>query len=66
MKLLFRIVITALLVLLIAHFMNGVVVDEFTTALTVAIVFAILGLLFLTLNFMLKSKEINLVKFEFF
>lgn len=43
MKLLFRIVITALLVLLIAHFMNGVVVDEFTTALTVAIVLGLLN-----------------------
>jgi putative membrane protein len=47
MKLLIRILITALLVLLIAHFMKGVYVKEFTTALTVAIV---LGLL----NFFIK------------
>ena len=47
MKLLIRIFITAILVLIIAHFMKGVIVDEFTTALTVAIV---LGLL----NFFIK------------
>ena len=43
MKVLIRIFITALLVLVIAHFMKGVVVDEFTTALTVAIVLALLN-----------------------
>jgi putative membrane protein len=47
MKLLIRIFITALLVMLIAYFMKGVYVKEFTTALTVAIV---LGLL----NFFIK------------
>lgn len=47
MKLLFRILITAVLVLVIAKVMKGVIVDEFTTALTVAI---ILGLL----NFFVK------------
>ncbi|MFM2214203.1 MAG: hypothetical protein RL427_1466 [Bacteroidota bacterium] len=43
MKILIRIFISALLVLIIAHFMKGVVVDEFTTALTVAIVLALLN-----------------------
>ena len=43
MKLLLRIFITALLVLLIAHLMKGVVIDEFTTALTVAIVLGLLN-----------------------
>ena len=43
MKLLLRIFITALLVLVIAHVMKGVIVDEFTTALTVAIVLGLLN-----------------------
>ncbi len=43
MKIIIRIFITALLVLLIAHFMKGVTVDEFTTAITVAIVLALLN-----------------------
>jgi putative membrane protein len=43
MKLLIRILITALLVMAIAYLMNGVVVDEFTTALTVAIVLGLLN-----------------------
>ncbi len=43
MKLLFRILITAVLVLVIAKVMKGVIVDEFTTALTVAIVLGLLN-----------------------
>lgn len=43
MKLLFRILITALLVMGIAYLMKGVIVDEFTTALTVAIVLGLLN-----------------------
>jgi putative membrane protein len=43
MKLLIRILITALLVMAIAYFMKGVVVDEFTTALTVAIALGLLN-----------------------
>ena len=43
MKLLFRILITAILVLVIAKIMKGVQVDEFTTALTVAIVLGLLN-----------------------
>lgn len=38
MKLLFRILITSILVLVIARFMKGVVVNSFTTSLLVAIV----------------------------
>ncbi len=44
MKLLIRIFITALLVMAISYFMKGVVVNEFTTALTVAIVLGLLNL----------------------
>ncbi|MGC4041308.1 MAG: phage holin family protein [Flavobacterium sp.] len=43
MKLLIRIFITALLVMGIAYLMKGVIVDEFTTALTVAIVLGLLN-----------------------
>ncbi len=43
MKLLFRILITAVLVLVIAKVMKGVIVNEFTTALTVAIVLGLLN-----------------------
>ena len=43
MKLLFRILITAVLVLVIAKVMKSVIVDEFTTALTVAIVLGLLN-----------------------
>ncbi|MCF6128393.1 phage holin family protein [Flavobacterium sp. AS60] len=43
MKLLMRILITALLVLGLAKIMKGVIVDEFTTALTVAIVLGLLN-----------------------
>ncbi len=38
MKLLIRILITSILVLVIARFMKGVVVDSFTTSLLVAVV----------------------------
>lgn len=43
MKLLLRIVVTALLVMVIAYFMKGVVVDHFTTALIVAVVLGLLN-----------------------
>jgi len=43
MKILIRIFITAALVLIIAHFMKGVVVDKFSTALTVAVVLGLLN-----------------------
>ncbi|MFN3753281.1 phage holin family protein [Flavobacterium sp.] len=43
MKLLLRIFITAVLVMAIAYLMKGVIVNEFTTALTVAVVLALLN-----------------------
>jgi len=43
MKLLIRTFITALLVMFISYLMKGVSVDEFTTALTVAILLAFLN-----------------------
>lgn len=43
MKVLVRIIITALLVLIIAHFMSGVHVNNFVTALIVALVLALLN-----------------------
>lgn len=43
MKLLLRILITALLVMAISYLMKGVVVDEFSTALLVAIVLGLLN-----------------------
>ena len=43
MKLLFRIILTSILVLLIAHFMKGVHVAGFVTALLVAIVLGLLN-----------------------
>lgn len=57
MKLLIRIIITSVLVLLIAHFMKGVHVAGFVTALLVAIVLGLLNVfikpifVFLTLPF---------------
>ena len=44
MKLLIRILITSGLVLLIAHFMSGVHVASFTTALIVAVVLGLLNI----------------------
>ena len=43
MKLLLRILVTSLLVMILAYLIKGVVVDEFTTALTVAIVLGLLN-----------------------
>jgi putative membrane protein len=43
MKLLLRILITAILALVISKLMKGVIIDEFTTALTVAIVLGLLN-----------------------
>ena len=44
MKLLLRILITAALVVVISYFMKGVVVEQFTTAIIVAIVLGLLNL----------------------
>lgn len=43
MNILIRILVTSLLVMAISYLMKGVVVDEFTTALTVAIVLGLLN-----------------------
>lgn len=43
MKILIRILVTSLLVMAISYLIKGVVVDEFTTALTVAIVLGLLN-----------------------
>ncbi|MFO0089866.1 MAG: phage holin family protein [bacterium] len=43
MKFILRMLITSLLVLVIAKLMKGVTIDEFTTAITVAIVLALLN-----------------------
>lgn len=43
MKILLKILITSVLVMVIAYFLKGVVVDEFTTALSVAIVLSLLN-----------------------
>ena len=44
MKTVLRILLTAILVMLIAHFMNGVTVANFTTSIIVAIVLGLLNL----------------------
>lgn len=44
MKLLFKILITALLVMLISHFMKGVHVANFSTSIIVAIVLGLLNI----------------------
>lgn len=44
MKIILRILITAILVMIIAYVMKGVVIDQFTTALTVAIVLGLLNI----------------------
>lgn len=44
MKLLLRILITAALVMVISYFMKGVVVEQFTTSIIVAIVLGLLNL----------------------
>lgn len=44
MKLIFRVLVTSILVLLISHFMKGVHVASFTTALFVAIVLGLLNI----------------------
>ena len=44
MKLLLRLLVTAALVLLIAHFLKGVHVASFTTAIIVAIVLGLLNI----------------------
>ena len=44
MKIIIRLLVTSVLVMIISHLMTGVIVDEFTSALTVAIVLGLLNL----------------------
>ena len=44
MKLIIRLLVTSVLVMIISHLMTGVIVYEFTSALTVAIVLGLLNL----------------------
>jgi putative membrane protein len=43
MKLILRILVTSILVMIISYVMKGVIIDEFTTALSVAIVLGLLN-----------------------
>ena len=45
MKLILRLIITAVLVIAISYFLKGIVVDSFTSALKVAVVLALLNFL---------------------
>ncbi len=53
MKLILRIVITAILVLLLSNFLSGVHVDSFTIALIVAVVLGLLNVFFKPIMVML-------------
>ena len=44
MKIIIRLLVTSVLVMIISHLMKGVIVDEFMSALTVAVVLALLNL----------------------
>lgn len=44
MKIIIRLLVTSVLVMIISHLMKGVIVDQFTSALTVAVVLALLNL----------------------
>lgn len=65
MNLVFRILVTAILVVIIAHFMPGVTIDNFTTSIIVA---AVLGLLniFVKPILILLTLPITLLTFGLF
>ena len=65
MNLLFRILITAVLVVVIAHFMPGVSVDTFTTSLIVAVVLGLLNI-FIKPILILFTLPITIVTFGLF
>ncbi|MBL0013818.1 MAG: phage holin family protein [Flavobacterium sp.] len=65
MNLLFRILITAVLVVVIAHFMPGVSVDTFTTSLIVAVVLGLLNI-FVKPILILFTLPITIVTFGLF
>jgi len=65
MKLLVRIIITSVLVLLIAHFMKGVHVEGFVTALLVAVVLGLLNI-FIKPIFVLLTMPFTIVTLGLF
>lgn len=65
MNLLIRILITAVLVVVIAHFMPGVSVDTFTTSLIVAVVLGLLNI-FIKPILILFTLPITIVTFGLF
>ena len=65
MNLLFRILITALLVVVIAHFMPGVMVANFTTSLIVAVVLGLLNI-FVKPILILLTLPVTLITFGLF
>ena len=65
MKLLIRILLTAISVLIIAHFMPGVTVDSFTTSLIVAVVLGLLNI-FIKPILVLLTLPVTLITFGLF
>ena len=65
MNLLIRILVTAVLVVIIAHFMPGVSVDTFTTSLIVALVLGLLNI-FVKPILVLFTLPITIVTFGLF
>lgn len=65
MKLLVRIIVTSVLVLLIAHFMKGVHVEGFVTALLVAVVLGLLNI-FIKPIFVLLTMPFTIVTLGLF
>ncbi len=65
MNLLLRMLITAILVVVIAHFMPGVVVDSFMTSLIVAVVLGLLNI-FVKPILVLLTLPITIVTFGLF
>lgn len=65
MNLFFRILITAILVIIIAHFMPGVTVANFTTSLIVAVVLGLLNI-FVKPVLILFTLPITLITFGLF
>jgi len=65
MNLIIRILVTALLVLIIAHFMPGVTVASFTTSVIVAIVLALLNI-FIKPILVLFTLPVTIITFGLF
>lgn len=65
MKILIRLLVTAILVMIIAHFMPGVNVASFTTSVIVAIVLALLNI-FIKPLIVLLTLPVTLITFGLF